>query len=190
MALLWQHPPGVRGGLSTGPPSARPLAEAGVRGDPREVRWRTDAAAVAAVFGCLVWAGCGGSPTNASPPCHPTAIRASAYGFPEVHGKSTHGQLWGLLFTKHHFVVAGRQLKVVWRMTGRGSLHLSTTGPHHRRIPLAWGPTAHLSSSYRRPGAEWGAGYSFPAPGCWRLHVTRNHNAADVWLLVRPNPRR
>lgn len=115
-------------------------------------------------------------------------MKASRYGFPEVHGTSTHGQLWGLLFIKRRYVVTGQPLKVVWRMTGHGPLRLSTTGPHHRQIALSWGPTMHLSSDYRRPGDEWGAGYRFPTAGCWRLHATRDSNAADVWLRVRPLP--
>ena len=102
-----------------------------------------------------------------------------------MHGNATNGQLWGLLFTRRHYIVAGHQLKVVWRMTGHGPIHLTTTGPHHHRIPLTWGPTRHLSSNYRRPGDEWGAGYHFPTPGCWQLHVNRRDNAADIWILVR-----
>ena len=61
----------------------------------------------------------------------------------------------------------GDQEKIVWRMTGTGLLTLEAIGPGSRHHRLAWGPDAHESSNWDKPGDEWGAGYVFAAPGCW-----------------------
>jgi hypothetical protein len=49
---------------------------------------------------------------------------------------------------------------------------------------VQWGPDWHLSSSFHRPGEEWGAGYRFASAGCWRLHAQRATGTADAWLYV------
>ena len=81
-------------------------------------------------------------------------------------------------------VRAHEQVKIVWRITGSGDLHLSYTDPHGRSHPLWFGPDEHDSSTYTRPGAEWGAGYLFTEPGCWTLRATRGTATANVWLQV------
>jgi hypothetical protein len=75
-------------------------------------------------------------------------------------------------------------VKIVWRMTGTGALHLSAVSPAGRTVPVQWGPDWHLSSSFHRPGEEWGAGYRFASAGCWRLHAQRATGTADAWLYV------
>ena len=103
----------------------------------------------------------------------------------QIEGTGHGGSLWGLLMSTHPLPArVGDQEKIVWRMTGTGPLTLEAIGPggiHHR---LAWGPDAHLGSSWDKPGAEWGAGYVFTAPGCWDLRAIRGHSTADVWLRV------
>lgn len=82
-------------------------------------------------------------------------------------------------------LVAGPDVvKIVWRMTGRGPLKLTTVDSHGRRIPLVWGPDMHGASNYERPGQEWGAGYRFQQPGCYRLTARRTEGTAEVWLRV------
>jgi hypothetical protein len=62
--------------------------------------------------------------------------------------------------------MVGKQVKIVWRMTGSGILRLQADGPGGiKRKPL-WGPDRHGSSSWKRPGAEWGSGFVFPRSGC------------------------
>ena len=56
--------------------------------------------------------------------------------------------------------------------------------PGRKHHGLAWGPDAHLSSDWDKPGSEWGAGYVFTAPGCWDLRAIRGTATADVWLRV------
>ena len=104
----------------------------------------------------------------------------------EVQGTSNRIQMWGLI------MVAGppdplrvnQEVKIVWRITGSGELHLTAIDPHGRTHPLRWGPESHLSSNYGRPGDEWGAGYLFTLPGCWTLRATRGPAAANVWLQI------
>ena len=83
-------------------------------------------------------------------------------------------------------VRAKQEVKIVWRITGSGELHLTSVAPDGRTHPLQWGPDEHLSSSYQRPGQEWGAGYLFTQSGCWDLHATRGDATADAWLIVAP----
>jgi hypothetical protein len=82
-------------------------------------------------------------------------------------------------------VSAGRRsVKIVWRMTGSGPLKLAAYDVHGRKVPLAW-IEPHGGSNYRRPGDEWGSGYRFPHPGCYRLTARRTVGSAEAWLRVR-----
>ena len=121
-----------------------------------------------------------------APGCHPASPVTLLNSFlPQVEGTGHDATLWGLLMFPHALPArVGDQEKIVWRMTGTGSLTLEAIGPggtHHR---LAWGPDAHLSSNWDKPGDEWGAGYIFAAPGCWDLRAIRGNATADVWILV------
>ena len=109
-------------------------------------------------------------------------------GLPEVEGTSSQVQLWGLIMATgpDNPLRANEQVKIVWRITGSGELHLSSIGPNGRTHPLQWGPALHASSTYQRPGQEWGAGYLFAQPGCWTLHATRGTATADVWMEIVP----
>lgn len=116
-----------------------------------------------------------------APGCHPASpIQSSAIGGPEAQGTSTTGSLWILLFgdTK-----VGMDVKIVWRMTGTGDLHLGALGPQGQQVAPDWGPEAHDSSNWNRPGDEWGAGFTMPVTGCWDLHASRADTSGDVWLV-------
>jgi len=103
----------------------------------------------------------------------------------ELQGVGQGVTLYGQIMLTHVPPVTTRdEAKIVWRMTGSGPLRLSTVGPGGVVGKLAWGPEAHGGSNYDRPGDEWGAGYRFPAAGCWRLHAERTVGSADAWLLV------
>ncbi len=118
------------------------------------------------------------------PGCHPPSpTDVSGSGFREVQGTGRGVILWGLLFFARAQV--GKQEKIVWRMTGSGPIiRLTAIGPGGGRHRLAWGPEPHGSSTWNRPGQEWGAGYQFSRPGCWDLHAVRGKATADVWLNV------
>jgi hypothetical protein len=103
----------------------------------------------------------------------------------EIRGVSRDVQLWGVALGPGHVPPrAGEELKIVWRMTGAGPLRIAFTAPDGHRAPLVFGPEAHRTSSYDRPGDEWGTGFRFVAPGCWHIHFARDRGVADVWLRV------
>ena len=102
-----------------------------------------------------------------------------------MEGTGHGATLWGLLMFPHALPArVGDQEKIVWRMTGNGTLTLQAIDPDGKYHQLAWGPAAHLSSNWDKPGDEWGAGYVFTAPGCWDLRAIRSHATADVWIRV------
>lgn len=81
--------------------------------------------------------------------------------------------------------VADKLVKIVWRVAGSGRLRLSAFSPAGDRVEPSSGPTRHQSSTWERPGAEWGSVFRFREPGCWWLHAERGSTKGDVWLLVR-----
>jgi hypothetical protein len=119
------------------------------------------------------------------PACRPPSP-INRNGIPEVEGTSDRIQTWGLIMADgpDDPLRVNEQVKIVWRITGSGDLHLTTIDPNGRTHPLQWGPDPHTSSSYTRPGDEWGAGYLFTEPGCWTLRATRGPTSANVWLKI------
>lgn len=113
--------------------------------------------------------------------CRPASPISGA----EVQGTGEGATLYGMIEAAQPLKV-GAPIKIVWRMTGEGTLHLSAIGPNGKRVPLDWGPEPHQASNYIRPGQEWGAGYRFGAAGCWHLHAARARGSADVWLMIDP----
>ena len=120
------------------------------------------------------------------PGCRPPSPISRTTGFPEIEGTSDQVQLWGLIMAQHRDnpLHVNEDVKIVWRVTGSGALHLATFDPDGREHPLQWGPDPHLSSTWTRPGDEWGAGYRFTQPGCWTLRATRGTATARVWLEI------
>ena len=121
-----------------------------------------------------------------APGCHPASPVTHFRSFlPQVKGTGHGASLWGLLMFPHTLPArVGDQEKIVWRMTGTGLLTLQAVAPGGQRHRLAWGPDAHQSSNWDKPGDEWGAGYVFTEPGCWDLRAVRAKSTADVWISV------
>ena len=125
------------------------------------------------------------SPTPIGPPgepgCHPASpSQSSGIAGPEIEGTSANASLWALLFAAPQ---VGQDVKIAWHMTGMGDLHLVAIGPQGQRVAPDWGPEAHGSSNWSRPGDEWGAGFTVPVAGCWDLHASRTDAFGDVWLV-------
>jgi hypothetical protein len=120
------------------------------------------------------------------PGCRPPSPISRTTGFPEIEGTSDQLRMWGLIMAQrpHEPLQVNEDVKIVWRITGSGALHLDTFDPAGRPHPLQWGPDPHLSSTYRRPGDEWGAGYRFTQPGCWTVRAARGSASASVWLEI------
>jgi hypothetical protein len=131
------------------------------------------------------------------PSCEPPSPRNEAgQTFPargEVFGTATGGQLWALFFTGEWAssrsavlaAVVGRNVKIVFRMTGFGTFDVGAIGPNALGVEPVSGPTFHTSSTWTRPGREWGTLWNFPQPGCWRIHAKHGIVTGDVWVLVK-----
>ncbi len=103
----------------------------------------------------------------------------------EIVGTGQGVSLYGLVFLAHNPpIIFGETLKIVWRMTGSGNLTVQYFGPDKLPRTLAFGPAPHSSSTYDRPGDEWGTGFVFDQAGCWHLHFERTVGVADVFLRV------
>jgi hypothetical protein len=140
----------------------------------------TSTSATASTTAGLPLAEFAGQPAG-GPDCQPASPIAGA----EVMGTAPGGSLYGLLFAgEPPVVVAGQQVKIVWRMTGTGALTASAHSGD-TAAQLTFGPEAHGGSNYVRPGDEWGTGWIFPTPGCWDVHLARGTLDGHVWLQVQ-----
>jgi hypothetical protein len=120
------------------------------------------------------------------PGCQPAAAfhgLGGGGGMPEAGFDSSKGSFWALFFMPVP-PPAGKEIKVVWRMTGAGDFVFRVSDADGRTIPLIWGPDGHGSSSWNHPGSEVGTGFNFPHPGCWDVHVAKPTVDADLWLNV------
>jgi len=115
--------------------------------------------------------------------CPGYAHTRSKIGLNEVQGVAPHGSLWALLFYAPPAATHTTE-KIVIRMTGSGPLHIEADGPRGGTVHPYFGPEPHTGSNWIRPGDEWGTGWRFPGPGCWRLHASRRHAIGDIWLRV------
>ena len=82
---------------------------------------------------------------------------------------------------------AGIEDKTIWRFDGQGAVWAPTfalVGPASQTGRLNWGPSIHDSSSWNRPGTEFGTGLLFPTAGCWDVHVTVGLLTGDVYVVV------
>ena len=93
--------------------------------------------------------------------------------------------LWALLFLTNDSstMPAGRETKVVFRMTGSGELSIRAVGPTGQQLSPQWGPEGHGGSNWQRPGDEWGTGWVFPAPGCWTIRAARTDGGTAALTL-------
>jgi hypothetical protein len=116
----------------------------------------------------------------------PNFVRAAPLS--EVRGQSPAAGLWALVFDNAPFTV-GRPVKIAWHMTGTGPLRVSATNLDTGRVVGPFdGPDFHSSSSWHRPGDEWGSVWVFPSPGCWRVTAARATGTGSVTLSVMGPP--
>ncbi|GAA2652626.1 hypothetical protein [Paractinoplanes durhamensis] len=131
-------------------------------------------------------AGCSSPPSPAPTPAPTTPqscpATADLPADAERQGVGDGVTLWALFFGNR--VTAGREMKIVWRMTGAGNLTMTATGPDGSTVSPSWGPEPHGGSSYNRPGEEWGTGWVFPVAGCWTISASRSPGQAHLTLRV------
>lgn len=123
--------------------------------------------------------------------CAPPSPANTGKGVHDVFGTARAGeQLWALPFVPEGGSWArpdaavfdglvGKEIKIVFAQTTYPNA-FAALAPDGTQVQPVWGPTFHSGSNWGRPGYEWGAGFVFSQPGCWRI-TTRS---ADVWLLV------
>jgi len=103
---------------------------------------------------------------------------------PERQGAGDGATLWALFFPTGPEVTAGKEIKVVWRMTGSGDFTISAEGPDGAVLKPVWGPEPHGGSNWERPGDEWGTGWIFPTAGCWTVSAKRTSGSGYLVLRV------
>lgn len=93
------------------------------------------------------------------------------------------GQAWALVLAPRP-LRAGDSAKIVVRVTGSGRLRAWATGPGDLQVASSPPPSAHLSSTFRRPGDEFGTYFLFPSNGSWTVSLERSGLQAAFQLQV------
>lgn len=121
------------------------------------------------------------------PDCKPAAAfhDYSGPGVSEVGVDSRRGSFWALFFTAVP-PPAGKEIKVVWRMTGSGEFTFRASDADGMVIRPVGTPQPHgvNRSNWIRPGFEVATRFTFPHSGCWRIQVERSDVDGDLWLQV------
>jgi hypothetical protein len=173
--LLWLVACSDSSAKPTASPSGQPATLAMTSTEPR----RSAAPASSAIPRPDAW-------PPSTPTCDAaTPIVVTSFG-PEVQGVASNATVYGLVMSPRPGIRAGDEVKIVWRMTGEGDLSVNYRSPTNRPGVLAFGPELHGGSNYDRPGSEWGTGFLFDEPGCWRIHLERTIGRGDVWISVAP----
>jgi len=125
-----------------------------------------------------------GVPATSTPvSCQPSEILESQVAFGEIQGDmQSDGELWALLFFKTARVQA--EQKIVWRVTGEGGEFEAQAQSESGTIIQPVWEQHHESSTWERPGEEWGTGFNFPEPGCWMITVTYGETVGTIALNV------
>jgi hypothetical protein len=100
----------------------------------------------------------------------------------DIFGTSAGAQFWALPFWRADAAV-GKDVKTVFKLTSHVPTVFYAVSPDGRVVQPDWF-TVHGSSSWNRPGFEWGAGFTFDGPGCWRIHAGAFPAQGDLWLVV------
>ena len=109
--------------------------------------------------------------------------RSASAASPEHHPSE---RVWALVFSSARpSFRAGSLIKVVWRVEGSGTPTLLVVRPNGDLGDLEFGPDGPRSSSFKRPGDEYGSGFTPDERGCWLLSLSRGgENKASLLFLV------
>ena len=122
-------------------------------------------------------------PTSTPVSCQPSEVLDTQVAFGEIQGDmQSEGELWALLFFKTAWTKADQ--KIVWRITGEGGEFEAQAQSEDGTIIQPVWEQYHESSTWERPGEEWGTGFNFPAPGCWTITVTYGEIKGTITLKV------
>jgi len=132
------------------------------------------------------------------PGCAPASpADSSSQGFREVFGTAVGDEvLWALPFLPKGTTWAqpdaavfdglvGKEMKIVFAMTAGRTSHRTpfiAVGPDGETVEPVW-RRGHTGPTWVGiPGHQWGAGFVFTRPGCWRIRVGPR---GDLWMFVR-----
>jgi hypothetical protein len=149
-------------------------------------RWRKGSGAAVVLIALFVSEGSAvatGAEARQNRACATTTDIGTLRTFKGVRVPNERGTIWALAQGQVPPRV-GDSLKVVWRVTGSGPLRITFTSPSGKPKALDFGPEPHLVSTFHHPGDEWGAGFGFDAPGCWKIRLAREGARATVQLTV------
>jgi len=126
------------------------------------------------------------TPTTTEPVCQPSPILESPNSFPEIQAAMhSEGEIWALLFFGEAH--ANKDLKIVWRIAAPEpgtEVGFQAQNKEGMILQPIWGPTFHPESTWERPGMEWGTGFNFPEPGCWRITAKLGETEGEISLDV------
>jgi hypothetical protein len=106
-------------------------------------------------------------------------------GTNELKGSTGSGELWA--FVEQGLPVrAGHPWKIIWSISGSGPLRIAGSQQDGTQAQVTFGPVEHISSTWHRPGSQWGSAMLFSKAGCWRLHCATDTTAGDIWIMVEP----
>jgi hypothetical protein len=92
------------------------------------------------------------------------------------------GVRWGSDASSVFDGLVGKEMKIVFPMTRGREAPFDAIGPGGEVVRPAW-VRGHVGPTWVGiPGHQWGAGFVFPEPGCWRIRVG---SRGDVWLPAR-----
>ena len=126
-------------------------------------------------------------PTSTPVSCQPSKVLDNGVAFGEIEGEmQSEGELWALLFFKT--ARAKEDQKIVWRVTGEGAVFNAQAQSEDGTIIQPIWKQYHESSTWERPGEEWGTGFNFPTSGCWTITVTYGKTIGTISLHVAGSP--
>lgn len=118
--------------------------------------------------------------SSACPAVSPTSQWEPGSALIEIHGTGYAAELWALTEP----LIAQRDVKIVWRMTGTGTLRLVAVDTRGARVEPRERPSPHGGSTWDRPGDEWGTIFFFPSPGCWTIEAQRDSGSGRLVVEV------
>ena len=128
------------------------------------------------------------------PGCTPPSPASPVHGFRTMFGTAVGDeQLWALPFLPRGVSWAsaasavfdglvGKEVKIVFAMTRGRESPFEAIGPGGSVVRPVW-VRGHVGPTWVGiPGHQWGAGFVFTEPGCWRI---RAGTRGDVWVSIR-----
>jgi hypothetical protein len=112
----------------------------------------------------------------------PSPLKVRRPGFVDVTAVVKGGSARAVVMQGRPFP-ANADIKMVWRLTGSGPLHLFATGGPEEVNPRQL--RKHLFPGLEGPGDEWGSVLKFPTPGCYVVHAQRTGTSAYIKILIQ-----